>query len=234
MGLQRSTIQKLLRENFPGTKPLVVAPTAREKLGTEIKSRLERFDGVDTKDSGYLREGQKPRYVCSFAVIDPEPKYHYHSRDSFYLQLDDASQLTIHEYHHSNRSALVSDLDEIVQFVRHYKERLERKRALQAKSGKVRELLSQAILAQVRKLAKEERFDFMSESDAQKLKLYVKLSDNHSIEMNIPFKEFKKILPELRSAILSLRQMYQSGIRFHVVGRRGLPWRKTWVKHESL
>jgi len=111
--------------------------------------------------------------------------------------------------------------------VRHCKQRLERKRALQAKRGKVRQLLAQAILAQVRKLAREERFDFMSESDAQKLKLYVKLSDEHAIELHIPFREFKQILPQLRSAIVALRQLYQSGLRFHVVSRRALPWRKT-------
>jgi hypothetical protein len=226
MGLQRRTIQKLFREDFPGTKPLVVNPAAREKLGAEITSRLERFDGVDTKDYGFVPKEQKPRLVGSFSVIDPEPYYYYGVRDSFRLLLDDANRLTIKETR-SGDSALVSDLDEIVQFVRHCKQRLERERALQAKRGKVQELLAQAILAQVKKLAREERFDFMSESDAQKLKLYVRLPDEHAIELNIPFREFKQILPQLRSAIVALRQLYKSGIRFHVVGRRALPWRKT-------
>ena len=63
---------------------------------------------------------------------------------------------------------------------------------------KVRDLLAQAILAQVRKLATEERFDFMSETDAQKLKLFVKLSDDHAVVLHIPFKEFKQFLPQLR------------------------------------
>jgi hypothetical protein len=233
MGLRRSTIQKLLREDFPGTKPLVVDPVAREKLGAEITSRLECFDGVDTKGHGFVPEEQKPRFVGSFSVIDSEPYYYYGARDSFRLLLDDANRLTI-KATRSGDSALVSDLDEIVQFVRHCKQRLERKRALKAKRGKVRELLAQAILAQVRKLAKEERFDFMSESDAQKLKLYVRLSDEHAIELHIPFREFKQILPQLRSAIVALRQLYQSGLRFHVVGRRALPWRKTWVTYQSL
>ena len=55
MGLQRRTIQKLLREDFSGTKPLVVDPAEREKLGAEIKARLERIDGVETKDAEALR-----------------------------------------------------------------------------------------------------------------------------------------------------------------------------------
>jgi hypothetical protein len=233
MGLQRRTIQKLLREDFPGTNPLVVDPVAREKLGAEITSRLERFDGVDTKDYGWVPEAHKPRLVGSFAIIDPEPYYGYSTRDSFRLLLDDADRLTITATR-SGAAALVSDLDEIVQFMRHCKQRLERKRALHAKRGKVRALLAQAILAQVKKLAKEEQFDFMSESDAQKLKLYVRLSDEHAIELHIPFREFRQVLPQLRSAIVALRQLYQSGLRFHIVGRRALPWRQTWVTHQSL
>jgi hypothetical protein len=233
MGLQHSTIQKLLREAFPGTTPLVVDPAGRKKLAAEITARLERFDGVDTKESPWVPEEQKPRHVGSFSIIDPGAYYYYGGCDSFRLQLDNANRLTIQEARFSH-GVLVSDLNEIVTFVQHCKQRLERKRALQAKRGKVRELLAQAILAQVRKLAKKEQFDFMSESDAQKLKLYVKLSDQHAIELNIPFREFKQVLPKLRAAIVSLRQLYQSGIRYHVVGRRVLPRRTSWITHQSL
>jgi predicted metal-dependent peptidase len=63
-------------------------------------------------------------------------------------------------------------------------------------------------------------FDFMSESDAQKLKRYVRLSNEHAIELHIPFRDFKQVMPQLRSAIVGLRQLYQSGLRFHIVGRR--------------
>jgi hypothetical protein len=233
MALQRSTIQKLLREGFPGAKPLVVEPAGRQKLGAEITARLEGIDGVDTKDSAWMPEEQKPRHVASFTLIDPEPYYYYGGRDSFRLLLDDANRLTITEGHASG-SRLVSDVHEIVQFVHQCRQRLERKRALQAKRGKVRELLAQAILAQVKKLARQERFDFMSETDAQKLKLYVKLSDEHAIELSIPFRHFKQVLPQLRTAIVALRQLYQSGIRYHVVGRRTWPRRTTWVTHQSL
>ncbi len=233
MGLQRRTIQKLLREDFSGTDPLVVRAADREKVGADLKARLGRLDGVDTKDYGYAREEEKPRLVCSFSVLNPEPDYRYWGRDSFRLLLDDAGRLTIKEARFGD-GALVSDLDEVVRFVRHCKQRLDRHKALRAKRGKVRELLSQAILAQVRKLAREERFDFMSETDAQKLKLFVKLSEDHAVVLNIPFKDFKRFLPELRSAIVTLRQLYKNGIRFHIVGRRGLPWRKSWVTHASL
>ncbi len=233
MGLQRRTIQKLLRENFPGTRPLVVDPARRERVGADLKARLERFDGVDTKDYGWVPDQEKPRLVCSFSIIDPEPYYYYAARDSFRLLLDDAGRLTIKEARHGD-SALVSDLDEVVRFVRDCKQRLERHKALRAKRGKVRELLAQAILAHVRKLAKEEHFDFMSETDAQKLNLFVKLSDDHAVVLHIPFKDFKQFLPHLGPAIVTLRQLYQSGIRFQIVGRRGLPWRQSWVSYQSL
>ena len=128
----------------------------------------------------------------------------------------------------------MSDLDEVVRFAGHCNERIGRQKALKAQRGKVRDLLAQAILAQVKKVAKEERFEFMSETDAQKLKLFVKLSDEHAVVLHIPFKDFKKFLPQLRSVIVTLRQLYQNGIRFQIVGHGGLPWRKSWVTHENL
>jgi hypothetical protein len=232
MGLQRRTIQKLLREDFLGIKPIVIDPSEREKRSAEIKARLERIHDLDTKNYSYIRDEEKPRVLYSFTIIDPEPYYYHGGRTTFRLITDDQDRLTIKEAHEGD-SALVSDLDEVVQFVGHCNERIGRQKALKAQRGKVRDLLAQAILAQVKKVAKEERFEFMSETDAQKLKLFVKLSDDHAVVLHIPFKDFKKFLPQLRSVINTLRQLYQNGIRFQIVGRGGLPWRKTWVTHES-
>jgi hypothetical protein len=234
MGLQRRTIQKLLREDFPGTRPLVVDLAAREKLAADLAARLKHFDNVDTKDHGYLREEEKTRFVCSFTITDPNAYYYYAYHTSFRLLLDDAHRLTLEATTYSRDSALVSDLEEVVRFVRDCKQRLERHKALRAKRGKVRDLLAQAILAHVRKLAREERFDFMSDLDEQKFKLFVKLTDDHALLLHIPFKDYQKFLPQLGPAIVALRQLYLSGIRFEVVGRRKLPWRKSWVTHESL
>jgi hypothetical protein len=233
MALQRRTIQKLLREDFPGTNPLVVDPAKREKIAADLKARLERLDGVDTKEHSWVRKEEKPRFVCSFSILDTEAYYYHASRVSFHLLLDDTNRLTLKETRCGD-SVLVGDLDEVMRFVRHCKQRLERHKALRSKRGKVRELLAQAILAQVRKLAKEERLDFISETDAQKLNLFVKLSEEHALVLPIPFKDFKQFLPHLRAAIVTLRQLYQNGFRFQIVGRRGLPWRQSWTTHESL
>jgi len=233
MGLQSRTIQKLFREDFPGATPLVITDAEREKLGADLKARLERFHDVDMKDYDYVPKEEKPRHVFSFTIKDPDAYYYHAASTTFRLLLDDSGRLTI-KVPRSDESALVSDLDEVVRFVQHCKERLERQKALKAQRGKVRDLLAKAILAQVRKLAKEERFDFTSETDAQKLKLFVKLSDEHAVVLHIPFKEFKQFLPQLRSVIVTLRELYQNGIRFQIVGRGALPWRTPWVTHENL
>jgi len=108
MGLQRRTIQKLLREDFPAATPLVVLAPEREKVGADFKARLERFDGVDTKDYGWAREEEKPRLVCSFSTIDPDSYNYYRGRDSFLLLLDEQALLTIREARFGD-AALVSD-----------------------------------------------------------------------------------------------------------------------------
>jgi hypothetical protein len=231
MALQQRTVQKMLREGFSGIQPLVVAATERKKLVAEVKSRLARFHGLDTKDYAYIREEEKGKLICPFTFVHAD---HYYQSDSFRLILDAANRLTIEETRYRGGSALVSDLDEVVAFVRACQERLERNKVLETKRAKVRGLLSQAILARVRKLAKEQRFDYMSEIAPQKLKLFIKLSDEHALAVDIPFKHFKKHLPQLRTTIVSVRKLYKNGIRFQVVSGRGLPWRQEWVKHESL
>jgi hypothetical protein len=232
MGLQIRTIQKLFREDFPGTSPLVAAESEREKLGADLKAKLSRFRELDLQDFSYHRPEEKPRHVLSFSINDPDAYYYRNVSTRFRLILDADNRLTIKEVHDS-ASALVGDLDEVVRFVQHCKERLDRRNALKAQRGKVRNLLAKAILAQVGKLAKEEGFDFASETDAQKLKLYVKLSDEHAVALQIPFKDFKRLMPELRSMIVTLRRLYENGIRFQIVGQAALSWRTPWITHKN-
>jgi hypothetical protein len=231
MALQSRTVQKLLREGFAGTNPMVVTAGERKKLVEEVRTRLARFHGLDIKDYAYIREEEKGKLICPFTFVHPE---HYYRSDSFRLILDSANRLTVEETGYRGSSALVSSLDEVVDFVRACQERLARHKALEAKRSKVRELLAQAILARVRKLAKEHRFDYMSEIGPHKLKLFVKLSDEHALGLDIPFKHFKKFLPQLRTTIIAMRKLYKKGIRFQVVSERRLPWRQAWVKHETL
>ena len=233
MGLQRRTIQKLLREDFLGANPIIVAAPEREKLVAEIKEKLERIHDLDTKNYSYIRDEEKPRVLYSFMIVDPEPYYYHGGRTTFRLITDDLGRLSIKEVHDGD-SALVSDLDEVIRFIGHCNERIGAQEGIEGPARQGARPAAQAILAQVKRVAKEERFEFMSETDAQKLKLFVKLSDEHAVVLHIPFKDFKKFLPQLRSVIVTLRQLYQNGIRFQIVGQGGLPWRKSWVTHETL
>src|SRR5947209_5800542 len=106
MALQCRTLQKLMREDFPGTTPLVVAAADRAKVAADIKAKVERFEGVDTKDYGFVREEEKPRHVCSFSITDRDAYYYYASRNSFRLLLDDGGRLTI-QADRSGTAALV-------------------------------------------------------------------------------------------------------------------------------
>jgi len=233
MSLAIRTIQKLMREAFAESHPLVFDPVERDNVAAQVLERLGRIEGVDTKDQGYLREDETSRFVCGFSLIDPDAYYYYGTRHYFRLLLDGQGRLTLRDSY-GNSSAIVSDLDEIVSFVRQCKQRLDRRRALKAKRGKVRELQSQAIIAHVRKLAKEDHFDFAFEADPRKLNLYVKLSEQNALVLHIPFKDFKEFLPRLGPAIASLRELHQSGIRFQIRGHRILPRRQSWITHQSL
>lgn len=152
------------------------------------------------------------------------------------MEFDDESRLTIHSYQfrESRHSALVSDLDEIKQFVRHVHDRYARRHAAAQKREKVRQFKSKAIIAQVKKLAKEEQFDFATSGDTVKLKLYVRLSKQDLIEISVPFKQFEKMLPKLRETIQALRILYDEGLRFKIQPVTRLPWNLKWTRHESL
>ncbi len=236
MSLPSRTIQKLMRETFRGTPPLVFDRTERDGLASRIRESLGGIEGVDATTSGYVREEEKPRYVCEFSINDPNAYYYYRSRESFRLLLDDAGRLTIQEANfHTLKAvgAMISDLDEIVVFVRRYKQRIDRQRAIKAKREKIREIQTQAIVAQVRKLAREDRFDFAYEADPRKLNLYVKLSEKNILVLYVPFKDFKECLPRLGSAIASLRELHQSGIRFEIGGNRMWRRRQSWITPQT-
>ncbi len=236
MSLPARTIQKLMREAFPGRRPLVVDPAERGKVAAQVLESLGGIEGVEATKNGYVREEEKPRLVCEFSITDPNAYYYYGHRDDFRLLLDEVGRLTIQHSHYYGKGgrATVSGLDEIVDFVRRYKQRIDRQTALKAKRGKVRELQTHAIIAQVRKLAREDSFDFMFEADVRKLNLYVKLSDQKVLVLHVPFKEFKECLPRLGPAIASVRTLHQSGIGFQIAGRRLLPRRQSWITHQSL
>ena len=117
MPLQARTIDKLLRECFAGTEPMVVSADSRARIVADTRARLGRFPDLDIKDYAYMREEEKGKLICPFVFRDSEPHSYYHV-NSFRLVLDEGNRLTIECTRYRGGAALVSDLDEVVDFVR--------------------------------------------------------------------------------------------------------------------
>jgi hypothetical protein len=233
--LPSPSIRKLFREDFLGESPILVD---RRNLAGETKrwqALLTQIEGVQlTRHPG--DKDSRSTTICRFTIPEPNSGGHYWRSDELRLEFDADSRLTLHTYRRRERShsAVVSDLDEVKTFVRHVLERYARRRAGEKKREKVREFKSKAIVAQVKKLAKEEQFDFATTHDTVKLRLFVKLSPQDLIEISVPFKQFEKVLPKLRETIQSLRALYREGLRFKIMPVGRLPWKTEWIKHETL
>ena len=109
----------------------------------------------------------------------------------------------------------MASLEELEDFLSGYLDRLHIHRARVTKRQKVKELKSQVIVARVKKLAKELELDFMTDTDTVKVMLFLKMPGDQTVQISIPYKEFEEIIPHLRSTIAALRDLYQTGIRFH-------------------
>ncbi|MCB1764807.1 MAG: hypothetical protein KDJ22_01915 [Candidatus Competibacteraceae bacterium] len=96
----------------------------------------------------------------------------------------------------------------------------------QRKASKVRNLQTQAIQAQVRQIANEERFAFRIATSARLIRIEVRLDENNQLTLSVPFTEFENALPQLREMIVNLRALHQRRIRFktHQCGYRSGSW----------
>ena len=231
MPLQNSTIKKFMRECFTAESPIRVTDAAREALVETINTRIATLNNVKVSSNYYVAAHEKADFVTAFTIEDPSEEYYYRRGESFRLQTNAQKELTISGYYNS---APVSSIEELLSFIAACQERLNRQHALKARRQKVRDLKAQAIITRIKKLAQEEKFDFATTSDTQKLKLYVRLSQKECIELHIPFKQFEEMLPQLRTAILSLRALYENGIRFKLRSTSAIGWRTEWISHESL
>jgi hypothetical protein len=233
MSIPDPTIRRLLREHFAGTSPLPATAEQRDALATQIRQRLAGMKYVETeRNTHYIDQREKDRFVCSFSINEPSDYRHYSDSTSFTVKINAHGQLTIA---HWSIDAVVSSLDEIVAFATACQEVVERKIAQKSRRQKVRDLKAQAIVAQVKKIAKEDKFDFYTETDTQKLTLYVRLSDKESVELQIPFPKFEEVLPHLRASIHAVRELYARGIKFKVGQFSPSGWRSQhWIQHETL
>ncbi len=81
------------------------------------------------------------------------------------------------------------------------------------KSKKIHDLQLQAIVGQIRKIVQEEKIDFLIEEDSIQFKLCLKISEREYLELRIPRKKFKEIVPNLQTMIQSLLTWHKMGLK---------------------
>lgn len=228
MALTHPSIRKLLRECFDAKEPLRADPADPGALLARVRERFEGWSGVTDSTRLVYRPPQDDLPDLRLDVTLAGDGYSYWRGVHLYLHLDASLGLVLDC---AGEKVPVGDLETIAAFVRACQAALQRQRAHQAKREKLRNLKAKAILAQVRQLARDEGFDFATETDSVKLKLYVRLADPDCARIDIPFSKFQEILPNLREGIRALRELQAAGIRFRI--GRFASW-KTWVDHKTL
>ncbi|NET43347.1 hypothetical protein [Okeania sp. SIO2B3] len=241
MSITSRSLQKLLRENISGEKPLSVDPEQAKKLVEDLLARVEPLAGAKRNDNCYHYNnilsgpnGDQPpiNTLCCCILLEESSDRWYRNETHLHLFRTPEQQLWV-ELNSKRSPAPVSDIDEVVALVKAFLKRVDQQKAQAAKRQKQKDLKVQAILAQVRKIAKEDGFDFATEVDTIKLKLIIRLSDNDYFAILIPFNQFKEVLPKLRTAIQALRETYNSGVRFKTHLKRGYR-RSEWIRHQDL
>lgn len=233
MSLAHASIRKIMMASFKQKTPIKVELSDRQTLGEQINDRLAGLTYVSIeKQPYYIRTEEKERFVTSFAIEEPPNRYYSSWNNTrFRLLVNEQGQLVIRDYYNTR---LVSSLDELVNFVINCQERVDRRVAQNNKRQKIREFKTQAIIAQVKKIAQEERLAYHTETDTVKLKLYVKMSDKKFAKLDIPFKSFQEILPHLRATIQGLMTMHAQGINVTIKSMNAFRWRPAqWVEPES-
>ncbi|TWT94376.1 hypothetical protein [Neorhodopirellula pilleata] len=230
MKLPVQSINKLFRECFPGESPIQVDLKKRTELAKQWYEKLSRIDGVRLANHPGDRDSRS-RTLCRFTIPEPHLDHQYWRTDELRLETNDDHQLilTLGNWRRGDHVAVVSSIDEIADLVRQTLQRYARRQASDQKRDKVRQFKSKAILAQVEKMADEDRFDYAATTDTKKLKLYVRLSKTDLIEIVIPFARFEQVVPKLRDTITTMRELHQNGLRFRTSTKQRLPYDVRWV-----
>ena len=228
MSLNCTTVRKLLRESLVGGRPWLLDREQGCALARQLQEQLRGQEHIFVT---LLNEREKNRVdLCRVTILDPVSSEYYHWRHtSFELFLDEQQRLHLNC---QREPVLVSEYGEIVSFVTACRERLLRQKAQHSKREKVKNLKTQAVVARVKQLAREEAFDFCIETKERALKLYLKLTERDSLELQVPYKDFEEVIPHLRGAIQSLRALYARRLRFSV--RQVSGYSMDWVHHQSL
>ncbi|MEM7531088.1 MAG: hypothetical protein AAF639_02835 [Chloroflexota bacterium] len=224
MALPKNTVRKLLRDHFPGDKPIYIAEDGLSDIEDQIRAHLSRFRDVDVEVSRrYYAPQSKAKTVCDIVVRQPNTGLHYSYRRSnrFYIGRMETGQLTI-DADGNEETIFISSMDEISDFVATCHERLDRRDAQSNKKGKIRDLTVQGVRAQIKKIANREKFAFHVRSDKVKIVLNVRLSnkDNTAIEFHLPYQDYDELLLKIPEAVRTARTLQEMGMKFQVHQKR--------------
>ncbi len=231
MSLQTNTIKRLFREIFFGDTPLTIALEEQEALEQLVETNISGFSNVKKKSSDYYHREADERHIMSFSIQEPSTHDYYWTNNYFDLIINEENRFLIKHYRDVSP---IYNIRQILAFINACQEFMEKRQLKKTKQKKVREFQVQAIIAQIKKAAKEDQFDFSTKTDTRKLKLFVKISDTECIELHIPFKSFQAVLPGLRMTIRSLKDFWEQGIKFKPRSLSFCQRYTNWVFHKNL
>jgi hypothetical protein len=237
----QTIIEGLFRKHFDKkAPPLQVSVAEKEDLIKKIKSRMKGLSNVvlRDRDSGYYVESA---LMCIFDIKGTSHEYdRYFSGYKFSIAFDEHDKLIIG---YDAVTTFVSNVEEIFNFVATCQEIMETRHAIQAKHHKIHDMKIQAITSQVKLVAEDQKLDeleFHISEDSIQFKLNVRISNGKEyIELRIPFKKFKEIVPNLRTVIISLMDWHKAGLKAKMkyspnsFDSRGRKWTK-YVRERNL
>lgn len=190
---------------------MVITEEELPDLRERIRALVEPIDWV-TWDRHIGSHGRN--YFATFSIQDPDEQTW--RTDAILLSRTD-SHLQL-QVGYNGVKALVSDLEELRTFVRAFKVKLERRRALRIKRQKIKNLKYEGILAEIKRAAAMDKFDFNTQILQHHVNLYVKLTGDRSLLIRIPFGSIQHTLSKIRPTIAKVRELHADGVSFQITG----------------
>lgn len=207
-----------MRENLRGAPAPAMDEAAAQALVAGLRERLAGLHGVELANAQRVSRRENELLI----VTIPDPLDAWRGGVSFALVYRDGT-LDVREPVYSNqRGPAFTTADELVALIAACVVEMERSHAKAQRANKVRGLQAQAIVGAARKLAEDEGFEFFASTDTRKLNLYIAVGADDLLELHIPFARFQELLPRLKQAVLALRDLHKTGLRFRLRKRSTL------------
>lgn len=202
-------------------------PKNRRKLIRELSEKLGKLEHVQISEHPGDRDSRS-RTLIRFSIRDPHDRMGHvvYRSDEYRVEMTSEGILWLAfdaRYRESIRCQ-IRHWSDVEKFVRELLSKYNRRHASAQRQSKIRDFKANAIVAAVNQLAEEEKFKFRYTTDTQKLKLWVILGKDAVLEIEVRFSKFEETLPKLRETIVSLRQLFEEGLRFKIGTQRLIPW----------